>query len=151
MVYVRFVLVVSSTQCYFAEQWDCTYKASLVHYSFKLPCGLANFGIAHTPSLLENTADRRRDRRRREYGDESDPDVRVPRAHLATEQRGEDHRATRSRTRLARARERGSAHVGYREQEGLMVCELKGHGKSPAEKKRIANIGGGFQGSSGSS
>ena len=52
-------------------------QASLVHFSSKLTCGLANFGIAHWPSFLEHTADRRRDQRRREYGDETDPEVRA--------------------------------------------------------------------------
>ena len=48
--------------------------------------------------------------------------ARVPRAHLATEQRREDHGAALDRARrgrLAGARGRGPAHVGYRQQEGL--------------------------------
>jgi hypothetical protein len=47
-------------------------QASLVHFSSKLACGLANFAspIGNWISFLENTAVRRRDQRRQEYGDE---------------------------------------------------------------------------------
>ncbi|KIM86274.1 hypothetical protein PILCRDRAFT_321523 [Piloderma croceum F 1598] len=47
--------------------------ASLTHFSSKLACGVANFGIAHWPSFLQNTASHRRAARRLEYGDETDP------------------------------------------------------------------------------
>ncbi|OJA12246.1 hypothetical protein AZE42_04083 [Rhizopogon vesiculosus] len=50
--------------------------ASLTHYSSKLACGIDNFGIVHWPSFLENTAAMRRAARRREYGDETIPEIR---------------------------------------------------------------------------
>jgi hypothetical protein len=46
-------------------------KASLIHFSSKLACG-----IAHWPSFLQNTASHRRAARRLEYGDETDPKIR---------------------------------------------------------------------------
>ena len=52
-------------------------KASLVHYSSKLKCGVANFGIANFVTFLENTDPVRRADRRFEYGDESDPRIRA--------------------------------------------------------------------------
>jgi pimeloyl-ACP methyl ester carboxylesterase len=50
--------------------------ATLTHYSSKLACGIENFGIGHWPSFLENTAAVRRAARRREYGDETIPEIR---------------------------------------------------------------------------
>lgn len=47
----------------------------MTHFSSQLTCGLANCGISHWPSFLRNTAALRQDHRRREYGDETDPDV----------------------------------------------------------------------------
>ncbi|KZW00606.1 alpha/beta-hydrolase [Exidia glandulosa HHB12029] len=51
--------------------------ACLTHYSNKLACGLATCGIADWVAFLSNTAAHRQDNRRREYGDETDPDVRA--------------------------------------------------------------------------
>ncbi|KAI0318123.1 Alpha/Beta hydrolase protein [Amylostereum chailletii] len=48
--------------------------ACLVHFSPKITCGVANFGVAHWPSFLRNTAAHRRSHRRREYGDETNPE-----------------------------------------------------------------------------
>jgi len=53
--------------------------ASAVHYSDRLSAVIDNVGISNFVSFLENTQDYRRDRRRQEYGDERDPDMR---AHL---------------------------------------------------------------------
>ena len=53
--------------------------ASAVHYSDRLKAVIDNVGISNFVSFLENTQDYRRDRRRQEYGDERDPDMR---AHL---------------------------------------------------------------------
>lgn len=53
--------------------------ASAVHYSDRLRGVIDNVGISSFVSFLENTQDYRRDRRRQEYGDERDPDMR---AHL---------------------------------------------------------------------
>ncbi len=50
-------------------------QACLTHFSPQLACGLSNCGIAHWPSLLRNTASHRQAHRRKEYGDETDPDV----------------------------------------------------------------------------
>jgi dipeptidyl aminopeptidase/acylaminoacyl peptidase len=53
--------------------------ASAVHYSDRLKGVIDNVGISNFVSFLENTQDYRRDRRRQEYGDERDPEMR---AHL---------------------------------------------------------------------
>ena len=53
--------------------------ASAVHYSDRLCAVIDNVGISNFVSFLENTQDYRRDRRRQEYGDERDPEMR---AHL---------------------------------------------------------------------
>jgi len=53
--------------------------ASAVHYSDRLQGVIDNVGISNFVSFLENTQDYRRDRRRQEYGDERDPEMR---AHL---------------------------------------------------------------------
>ena len=53
--------------------------ASAVHFSDRLRGVIDNVGISSFVSFLENTQDYRRDRRRQEYGDERDPEMR---AHL---------------------------------------------------------------------
>jgi len=53
--------------------------ASAVHFSDRLRGVIDNVGISNFVSFLENTQDYRRDRRRQEYGDERDPEMR---AHL---------------------------------------------------------------------
>lgn len=53
--------------------------ASAVHFSDRLVGVIDNVGISNFVSFLENTQDYRRDRRRQEYGDERDPEMR---AHL---------------------------------------------------------------------
>jgi dipeptidyl aminopeptidase/acylaminoacyl peptidase len=50
--------------------------ASLTHYSDRLRAGVDVVGIANFVTFLENTAPYRRDLRRVEYGDESDPEMR---------------------------------------------------------------------------
>ncbi|KAH8993158.1 alpha beta-hydrolase [Lactarius akahatsu] len=124
--------------------------ASLVHFSSKLTCGVANFGIAHWPSFLENTADRRRDQRRRKYGDESDPDVRAFLERISPLNNAEKIKVPLS---IAHGEEDSRVPVGealsmwdivskkvYME---LMVCELEGHGfkqKSVIEFTNAAKI-----------
>ena len=44
--------------------------ASMVHYNERLRCGIERYGISNFVTFLENTQAYRRDRRRREYGDE---------------------------------------------------------------------------------
>jgi dipeptidyl aminopeptidase/acylaminoacyl peptidase len=51
--------------------------ASLVHYSDRLLGGIDSVGISNFVTFLENTRDYRRDRRRLEYGDERDPEMRA--------------------------------------------------------------------------
>ena len=53
--------------------------ASAVHFSDRIKAVIDNVGISNFVSFLENTQDYRRDRRRHEYGDERDPEMR---AHL---------------------------------------------------------------------
>jgi dipeptidyl aminopeptidase/acylaminoacyl peptidase len=48
-----------------------------VHYSDRLSAVIDNVGISNFVSFLENTQDYRRDRRRQEYGDERDPEMRA--------------------------------------------------------------------------
>lgn len=50
--------------------------ASLVHYGERLRAGIDVVGISNFVTFLENTRDYRRDLRRQEYGDESDPEMR---------------------------------------------------------------------------
>ena len=110
-----------------------------MHFSSKLTCGLANFGIAHWPSFLENTADRRRDQRRREYGDESDPDVRAFLERISPLNNAENITVPLS---IAHGEEDSRVPVGEamrmwdiaskRVYMELMVCELEGHGTSSA-------------------
>lgn len=50
--------------------------ASLVHFGDRLRAGVDVVGIANWVTFLENTAAYRRDLRRAEYGDESDPEMR---------------------------------------------------------------------------
>jgi dipeptidyl aminopeptidase/acylaminoacyl peptidase len=50
--------------------------ASLVHFGDRLRAGVDVVGIANFVTFLENTAAYRRDLRRAEYGDESDPEMR---------------------------------------------------------------------------
>ena len=51
--------------------------ASAVHFSDRLRAGVDSVGISNFVSFLENTEDYRRNLRRREYGDERDPDMRA--------------------------------------------------------------------------
>jgi dipeptidyl aminopeptidase/acylaminoacyl peptidase len=51
--------------------------ASAVHYSDRLKAGVDVVGISNFVTFLENTEDYRRELRRREYGDERDPDMRA--------------------------------------------------------------------------
>ena len=51
--------------------------ASMVHYNDRLRCGIDIVGISNFVTFLTNTQDYRRDLRRVEYGDESDPQMRA--------------------------------------------------------------------------
>jgi len=51
--------------------------ASAVHFSDRLKAAVDIVGISSFVSFLENTQDYRRDRRRQEYGDERDPEMRA--------------------------------------------------------------------------
>lgn len=50
--------------------------ASMVHFNDRLRCGIDIVGISNFVTFLTNTQDYRRDLRRVEYGDESDPEMR---------------------------------------------------------------------------
>ncbi|MGE0494581.1 MAG: alpha/beta fold hydrolase [Vulcanimicrobiota bacterium] len=50
--------------------------ASLIHFPDRLAAGIDVVGISNFVTFLENTQDYRRDRRRVEYGDERDPEMR---------------------------------------------------------------------------
>ncbi len=49
--------------------------AGLIHFGDKVRCGCDVVGISNFLTFLENTADYRRDMRRTEYGDETDPEM----------------------------------------------------------------------------
>jgi dipeptidyl aminopeptidase/acylaminoacyl peptidase len=51
--------------------------ASAIRYGDRLKAGISTVGITNFVTFLENTADYRRDHRRNEYGDESDPAMRA--------------------------------------------------------------------------
>ncbi|KIJ63640.1 hypothetical protein HYDPIDRAFT_113136 [Hydnomerulius pinastri MD-312] len=126
--------------------------ATLTHYSAKLKCGVANFGIANWVTFLENTAPVRRAVRRLEYGDETDPEVRaflegiaplknaakikVPLfiTHGETDTRVTVHEAV-SMYKIVRDTEGGEAQ--------MVICEKEGHGykqKSVIEYVNAATI-----------
>ena len=50
--------------------------ASMIHYADRISAGVDYIGISNFVTFLENTKDYRRDLRRAEYGDESDPAMR---------------------------------------------------------------------------
>ena len=115
-------------------------KATLTHYSSKLKCGVANFGIGNWVTFLENTAPVRRANRRLEYGDESDPVIRaflerisplnnakkinVPLfiTHGETDTRVTVHEAV-AMYKIVRGIPGGQAQ--------LVICEGEGHGEFP--------------------
>lgn len=111
-------------------------KASLVHYSSKVKCGYAKFGISHWPSFLENTADHRRDHRRAEYGDESNPAVRemlerispVNRADEISVPMGISHGEKDTRVPLGEALRMWDIVKKNGNVSELTVCEMEGHG-----------------------
>jgi hypothetical protein len=110
-------------------------QACLVHFSSKLTCGVANFGIAHWVSFLERTADRRRNHRRQEYGDERDAEVRACLERISPLNNAEKIAVPLS---IAHGEEDSRVPVGEalrmwdiaskRVYMELMVCELEGHG-----------------------
>ena len=51
--------------------------AAMVRYGDRLRAGAESVGISHFVTFLENTKGYRRDLRRKEYGDESDPEMRA--------------------------------------------------------------------------
>ena len=108
-----------------------------MHFSSKVTCGLANFGIANWITFLEKTADRRRDQRRLEYGDERLADVRAFLERISPLNNAEKIAVPLS---IAHGEEDSRVPIGetlrlwdiaskkvYME---LMVCELEGHGAS---------------------
>lgn len=109
----------------------------MTRFSSKLSCGVANFGIAHWPSFLRNTAPQRRDFRRAEYGDERIPEILEFLERISPINNASDisvplsiaHGETDSRVTVEEAiRMREIVHKNgiYTE---LMVCEKEGHGK----------------------
>lgn len=109
----------------------------MTHFSYKLVCGVANFGIAHWPSFLQNTAAHRRDGRRLEYGDETIPEIReflerispLNNASKISVPLSIAHGETDSRVTVEEAIRMWdivSKNGIYAE---LMVCEKEGHGE----------------------
>src|ERR1700761_8597950 len=113
------------------------HQACLTHFSSKLACGVANFGIAHWPSFLRNTADHRRDARRQKYGDE-----RIPRIGEFLERISPLNNAEKISVPLSICHGENDSRVTVEEairmydivkRQGvhveLVVCEMEGHGK----------------------
>lgn len=113
--------------------------ACLTHFSSKLTCGVANFGIAHWPSFLRNTAPHRRAHRRREYGDETIPEIceflerisPLNNAHKITVPLSIAHGETDSRVTVEEAIRMWDIVTKNGVDTELMVCELEGHGRQP--------------------
>ncbi|KAI0059189.1 alpha/beta-hydrolase [Artomyces pyxidatus] len=109
--------------------------ACLVNFSAQLACGVANFGIGHWPSFLENTADHRRDFRRRKYGDERVPEVRAMLERISPINNADKitiplsiaHGENDTRIPVGEAI-RMYEIVSKKVHVELMVCEKEGHG-----------------------
>ncbi|KAH7925325.1 alpha/beta-hydrolase [Leucogyrophana mollusca] len=124
--------------------------ASLTYYSSKVICGIANFGIAHWPSFLQNTAAVRRANRRREYGDETVPEIRefletispINNAPKITVPLLITHGETDSRVTVDEAINM-YAIISKSVHTELVICEMEGHGykqKSVIEYTNAAAI-----------
>ena len=109
--------------------------AVLVHFSSKLTCGLANYGIGHWPSFLRRTAAHRRSHRRKEYGDESTDEGLALLESISPLNRAEEinvplsiaHGETDSRVTIDEAVEMWE-RIHERVHCELLVCEKEGHG-----------------------
>ncbi|KIK99538.1 hypothetical protein PAXRUDRAFT_822615 [Paxillus rubicundulus Ve08.2h10] len=126
--------------------------ATLTHYSSKLKCGVANFGIGNWVTFLENTAPVRRANRRLEYGDESNPTIRAFLEHISPLNNADKitiplfitHGETDTRVTVHEAVSMYKI-VGERPggQAQLVICEKEGHGykqKSVIEYVNAATI-----------
>jgi dipeptidyl aminopeptidase/acylaminoacyl peptidase len=98
--------------------------ASLVHFGDRLRAGVDIVGIANFVTFLENTASYRRDLRRVEYGDESDPEMRT---FLDRASRPVTHVDRIRSAALRRARRQRSAGAGAAEAEQI-VSAVRGGG-----------------------
>ncbi|KAH7911501.1 Alpha/Beta hydrolase protein [Hygrophoropsis aurantiaca] len=124
--------------------------ASLTFYSSKLMCGIANFGISHWPTFLQNTAAVRRANRRREYGDETIPEIKeflerispINNASKITVPLLITHGETDSRVTVDEAVNMYRI-VSKNVPTELVICEMEGHGykqKSVIEYTNAAAI-----------
>jgi dipeptidyl aminopeptidase/acylaminoacyl peptidase len=112
-------------------------QACLTHFPSKLACGLANCGIAHWPSFLQNTAPNRRDNRRKEYGDETVPEIReflerispINNAHNIFVPLSIAHGETDTRVPVEQAVRMWEIVSNNGVHAELMVGEKEGHGK----------------------
>ncbi|KAJ7581054.1 Alpha/Beta hydrolase protein [Mycena floridula] len=125
--------------------------ASLTHFSPNLACGVANFGIAHFPSFLRNTAPWRRNLRRKKYGDESDPETcamlerisPLNNAAKITKPLSIAHGENDSRVTIEEAMRMYDIVKKNGVRAELIVCEKEGHGwkqKSVIEYTNAAKI-----------
>jgi dipeptidyl aminopeptidase/acylaminoacyl peptidase len=110
--------------------------ASLVHFGERLRAGVDIVGIANFVTFLENTAPYRRDLRRVEYGDESDPEMRTflagisPVTHVDRIQSAlfVAHGANDPRVPAAEAEQIVSAVRGSGHDVWYMLARNEGHG-----------------------
>ncbi|KAI9460684.1 alpha beta-hydrolase [Boletus coccyginus] len=126
--------------------------ATLMHYSSKIKCGVANFGIGNWVTFLENTAPVRRANRRLEYGDESDPVIRAFLERISPLNNAEKisaplfitHGETDTRVTVHEAVAMYKILQGaLGERAQLVICEGEGHGykqKSVIEHVNAATI-----------
>lgn len=110
--------------------------ASLTHYSSRLRAGVDMVGIANFVTFLEATAEYRRDLRRVEYGDESDPEMRAFLTEISPVTRVGDigvplfvaHGSNDPRVPVGEAEQIVSAVRGSGHEVWYMLARNEGHG-----------------------
>jgi dipeptidyl aminopeptidase/acylaminoacyl peptidase len=110
--------------------------AALVHYGDRILGGIDTVGIADFVTFLENTRDYRRDLRRVEYGDESNPEMRAflksisPLTHVDKIQSAlfVAHGANDPRVPLGEAKQIAEAVRARGREVWTMVAHNEGHG-----------------------
>jgi dipeptidyl aminopeptidase/acylaminoacyl peptidase len=119
--------------------------ASLVHFGDRILGGIDTVGIADFVTFLENTRDYRRDLRRAEYGDESNPEMRAflksisPLSHADKIQSAlfVAHGANDPRVPLGEAKQIADAVRARGREVWTMVAYNEGHG---FQKKRNRDL-----------
>lgn len=119
--------------------------ASLVHYGDRIVGGIDTVGIADFVTFLENTRDYRRDLRRVEYGDESNPEMRTFLKSISPLSQVDKiqsalfvaHGANDPRVPLGEARQIADAVRARGREVWTMIAHNEGHG---FQKKRNRDL-----------